>query len=79
MAAYTNALLKDLGDDKMEVRGPCVLTGKEVVIVVPKTAYLNWRNGQGYVQNIPGLTRGEREFLMSGCSEDAFDEQFKDD
>ena len=76
MAAYTNVKLKDLGDDKLEVRGPCVFTGVEVVVVVPKTAYLNWREGAGYVQDIPGLTLDEREFLMSGISGTVFNEQF---
>lgn len=41
--------------------------------------YEDWQRGQ-YIQNaMPHLTAGEREFLMSGTTEEQWDETFKED
>ena len=41
--------------------------------------YAKWLQGQGYIQDIEGLTPAQREMLLSGITPEVWDEKFKDD
>lgn len=59
--------------------GPCVVTGKIVVVKIPGEELYAYRQGE-YIQNaMKSLSPGEREFLISGMSEEAFDATMKPD
>lgn len=52
--------------------GPCVVTGKEVSVTVKAPDLFKYRQG-GYVQEcFPYLSKGEREFLISGTSDEGW-------
>lgn len=52
--------------------GPCVVTGKEQRVTVKAADLFRYRQG-GYVQEcFPYLSAGEREFLMSGTSDEGW-------
>lgn len=59
--------------------GKCIMTGLPVTVTVVGSELFAYNQG-GYIQNtLISNTIGEREFLISGMSEVAFDEMFKDD
>lgn len=48
-------------------------------LAITQDQYESWQRG-AYIQNVmPHLTAGEREFLMSGTTEEQWDETFKED
>lgn len=56
--------------------GQCVVTGKEVSVTVKAPDLFKYRQG-GYVQDcFPYLTKGEREFLISGTSDEGWNVLF---
>jgi len=65
---YKNIVSKEIGDNQIEISGPCVISGQPYQITVPKKAFLNWKAGDIFIQEIPGLTNDDLEFLMSGVS-----------
>lgn len=60
--------------------GPCVVTGKQVQVTVKAEDLYKYRRG-GYVQDcFPYLNASDREFLISGTSQEGWDILFpKDD
>ena len=59
--------------------GPCVVTGKEVRVTVKAEDLHKYRRG-GYVQDcFPYLSASEREFLISGTSQEGWDILFPKD
>jgi hypothetical protein len=52
--------------------GPCVVTGKEQRVTVKAEDLFRYRQG-GYVQDcFPYLSKGDREFLISGTSDEGW-------
>ena len=53
--------------------GKCVVTGKEVSVTVPAKELGAYRHEGKHIQDaMPSLTDGEREFLMSGISDEGW-------
>ena len=58
--------------------GPCVVTGKEQRVTVMAVDLFRYRQG-GYVQDaFPYLSKGDREFLISGTSDEGWQILFGD-
>lgn len=58
--------------------GPCVVTGKIISVTVKAPDLFKYRQG-GYVQDcFPYLSKGEREFLISGTSDEGWKILFGD-
>lgn len=56
--------------------GPCAITGKPYSVTVPGAGLFAYRRG-AYIQDaFPDLPAGDREFLLSGISPEAFDSMF---
>lgn len=56
--------------------GPCVVTGKEQRVTVKAEDLFRYRQG-GYVQDcFPYLSKGDREFLISGTSDEGWQKLF---
>jgi hypothetical protein len=56
--------------------GPCVVTGKEQRVTVKAQDLFRYRQG-GYVQDcFPYLNKGDREFLISGTSDEGWQQLF---
>lgn len=56
--------------------GPCVVTGQEQRVTVKAQDLFEYRQG-GYVQDcFPYLTKGDREFLISGTSDEGWKQLF---
>lgn len=49
--------------------GKCVVTGDTITVTVPKQELYNYRLGFRIQDAMPSLSKGEREFLMSGISD----------
>jgi len=64
---------------------PCMLCGETAEFTVADPtgdiaqAIWDWEHGKGYVQDIPDLTPGQREVLVSGAHEECFDAAFGED
>lgn len=56
--------------------GPCVITGKPYSVTVPGPGLFAYRHGAFIQDAFPDLPAGDREFLMSGISPEAFDSMF---
>jgi len=56
--------------------GPCIATGKLYSVVVPGEGLFKYRRGALIQNAFPNMSAGDREFLMSGYSPEAFDEIF---
>jgi len=59
--------------------GRCIRTKKEVKVTVPAEALYAYRQGVHIQTAMPMLTNGEREFLMSGISQEGWDQLFSDE
>lgn len=58
--------------------GRCVVTGKEQRVTVKAQDLFRYRQG-GYVQEcFPYLSKGDREFLISGTSDEGWKQLFGD-
>lgn len=56
--------------------GPCVVTGKEQRVTVKAQDLFRYRQGS-YVQDcFPYLSKGDREFLISGTSDEGWQQLF---
>lgn len=56
--------------------GPCVVTGKEQRVTVKAEDLFKYRQGS-YVQDaFPYLSKGDREFLISGTSDEGWTQLF---
>ena len=57
------------------------ITGKEHTLDLPITQAqaLSWKNGQLIQDAFPDLTDAEREFIISGITEEEWNAAFKDD
>jgi hypothetical protein len=65
----------------MLVKRKSIFTGVETELELPVTQPQidSWRNG-ALIQNVfPNLTPGQREFLISGATEEEFDRLFPED
>lgn len=56
--------------------GPCVVTGKKVSVKVPAEQLFAYRQGAYIQEAFPDMSVGEREFLMSGFSQEGWDLTF---
>ena len=67
--------VKNLGDGKVEVSGPGVMTGEPQSVVVNKERLEKWRSGEFLAQEaFSELSDDEREFLISGIEIGNFNE-----
>lgn len=56
--------------------GPCAITGKSCSVTVKGEELYNYRRG-AYIQDaFPGLSAGDREFLISGYSPEGWNQVF---
>lgn len=51
-------------------------TGTDFTVTVTTEAYDNWRNGMLPQRALPSLTKDQREFLISGYTQEEWDELF---
>ncbi len=66
----------------MKVTRRSQMTGVEHTLDLPITEeqLARWERGTDLIQNVfPGLTPGQREFLLSGTTEEEWDAAFGDD
>jgi hypothetical protein len=55
-------------DNTVTITGPCVVTGKEVTVILKREELTAYNNG-AYIQDaFKSLSADDREFLMSGHS-----------
>lgn len=59
--------------------GPCVVTGKEQRVVVKAQDLFRYRQGGNLQSCFPYLSKGQREFLISGFSDEGWNEVFGDE
>ena len=59
--------------------GKCQITGKEVSVTVKANELFDYRLGRLIQDAFPSLTSGQREFLISGFSDEGWDQTFKED
>ncbi len=61
----------------VKITGTCIITKLPVERVVKKSEYIDYYKAGKYAQHaFKNLTPGEREFFISGCSEEGFDSLF---
>lgn len=58
---------------KINVGGTCISCNKTVSIEIEESDYERYEAGSVYIQEIPGLTLDEREFLISRICGQCFD------
>lgn len=66
----------------MLVKRKSLITGKhhERELDVDPEVLARWEKGEGYVQTMfPHLSAEDREYLVSGCTPEEWDEHMKDD
>ena len=65
----------------MKITRKSILDGKErtLDLNITEDQYRMWEEGMVIQQAMPNLTPAEREFVLTGISEDEWDELFKDD
>jgi hypothetical protein len=59
--------------DMVTYEGPCVVTKEIYKVTVPKAAVDAWNRGMRIQVAMPGVSPGDREFLMSGISPTGWD------
>lgn len=77
---YANAYCEIIEEENsFTFVGPCVVTGKEQRVTVNAADLFRYRNG-GYIQEcFPYLSTGDREFLISGTSDEGWKILFGND
>lgn len=61
----------------LQVSGPCVITGEEYQVKVPREGFVSWTNGKVAIQTaIPQVSADDREFLLSGISPVGWERSF---
>lgn len=58
--------------------GPCVVTGKEQKVTVKAQDLFRYRQGSYVQECFPYLDKGDREFLISGTSDEGWKKLFSD-
>lgn len=58
--------------------GPCVVTGKEQRVTVKAQDLFRYRQGSYVQEAFPYLNKGDREFLISGTSDEGWKQLFGD-
>ena len=56
--------------------GPCVVTGKKQSVTVKAVDLFRYRQGSYVQEAFPYLSTGEREFLISGTSDEGWNQLF---
>jgi len=57
--------------------GPCSITGKQVSVTIPGSALFELRQGTKSIQSaLHMLSAGEREFVITGISDEGWDKTF---
>jgi hypothetical protein len=59
--------------------GPCIITKKQISVTIPAKELNAYRRGALIQEAMPSLTASEREFLMSGMSDEAWNQTMKDE
>ena len=75
-------LVKKLPSFTMTVERTCIFCGTlHTVRMNPETAkaYAKWTRGEGYIQDVPGLSVDQREILLSGICGHCLDEVTTED
>ena len=64
----------------MLIKRKSIIDGKmrEKEIPVTEEQYQNWENGMLIQDAMPNLTPGEREYILTGISEEEWDDLFDD-
>jgi|Laugresu1bdmlbdd_1035124.scaffolds.fasta_scaffold00093_16 predicted MarR family transcription regulator len=65
--------------DTITIRKNCVVTNKEYAVTVSREAFHRWQNGELATVALRELSRGDREFIISGISPEGWDITFSDD
>lgn len=63
----------------MWIKRKSVITGIERTLSIPVNPddYISWMNGMGNIQDLmPYLTDSHREFILSGITDEEWDEMF---
>ena len=66
----------------MQITRKSIVSGKErtLDIDITEDQLKRWENGEGLIQNImPNITPDEREFILTGITNDEWDETFKEE
>lgn len=66
----------------MQITRKSIVSGKErtLDINITEDQLKRWENGEGLIQNImPNITPDEREFILTGITNDEWDETFKEE
>lgn len=66
----------------MQITRKSIVSGKErtLDIDITEDQLKRWENGEGLIQNImPDITPDEREFIITGITNDEWDETFKEE
>lgn len=53
---------------RLQISGPCTVTGKWHYVQVPIEGYNRWKSGELIQKALPEVSKEDREFLISGCS-----------
>ncbi len=64
--------------DQVTYEGPCVVTKEPYRVTVPKAAVDAWSRGVLIQDAMPGVSPGDREFLVSGISPAGWDQLFRE-
>ena len=63
----------------MIINRTCVMCKREIELLVPEYAYIEWKNGM-YIQDAMSmLTPDERELLISGTCGECFDKLYPEE
>ena len=70
-----------LEDGTARITRTSVVSGLERTIVMPieRKQYMAWKNGEMIQDAMPHLTNDQREFLMTGISQQEWDATFKEE
>lgn len=63
-------------EHRYEFTGKCIITGKVVTVSVPAKELYAYRKGAHIQVAMPSLSAGDREFLMSGISDEGWKKTF---
>lgn len=63
----------------VEIHKNCVVTGEPYSVTVRKDDYESWKRGTLAQNAFPYLSRGDREFIISGTSPKGWDTLFPPD
>lgn len=68
-----------LGLSQVRITGPCVVTGKPTSVIADRAGLQRWLSGS-YIQDaFPDMPMSDREFLISGTSDEGWKQLFPDE